>query len=143
MDEATLNEPMTAYLAFQVALKQGNTDCALTCLEKISMSPSCNPQYLYACCLEAQKTQDKISTIEALRHLVLKRCSDSHSLRDVHLPALLRILIRLEVSVLSDDKRSNADRCSLVEDLCNVFKTGKAPSGFYLTISRLISPMNQ
>ncbi|KAI0395928.1 meiosis protein SPO22/ZIP4 like-domain-containing protein [Xylariaceae sp. FL0594] len=123
MDQVTLNEPMTAYLAFQVALRQGDTDCALTCLEKVSTSPSSDPQYLYACCIEAQISEDKICAIEALRHLVLKRCSDSHSLGDIHLPALLRVLIRLEVSVLSDEKRVNADHGSLVEDLCNVFKT--------------------
>ncbi|KAI3327671.1 SPO22-domain-containing protein [Xylariaceae sp. AK1471] len=120
MSEGTLKEPMTAYLAFKVALKQKDVATALGCLKQVSEASAFNHQYLYACCLEAQQAQDKISTIEALRHLVLKH--QSHSPSPIHLPALLRVLIRLEVSVLGDEEQTDTDRESLVEDLCNIFK---------------------
>lgn len=126
MSEATLNEPMTAYLAFKVALKQGDEDTALRCLKQISGGSTSNPQYLYACCLEAQQAQDKIITIEALRHLVLKHQQrQSHWSSSTHLPSLLRVLIRLEVSILNDGNKTDTDRETLVGDLCNIFKAGK------------------
>ncbi|KAI0194684.1 meiosis protein SPO22/ZIP4 like-domain-containing protein, partial [Xylaria flabelliformis] len=120
MSDVTLKEPMTAYLAFKVALKQQDADNAFRCLEQISEAPSTDHQYLYACCLEAQQAQDKIITIKALQHIVLKH--RFHSSESVHLPALLRVLIRLEVSVLNDDGETDRDKETLVEDLCNVFK---------------------
>ncbi|KAI1809954.1 meiosis protein SPO22/ZIP4 like-domain-containing protein [Poronia punctata] len=107
----------------KIALKQEDIDYSLKCLEQIRTCTASSPQYLYACCLEAQKAQDKISTIEALRYLVLNYNSHPHSSSNIHLPALLRTLIRLEVSVLNDEERINADRDSLVEDLCQIFKT--------------------
>ncbi|KAI1422777.1 meiosis protein SPO22/ZIP4 like-domain-containing protein [Xylaria sp. FL1777] len=103
-----------------VALKQQDIDSALRYLEQISETSSLDPQYLYACCLEAQQAQDKAITIRALQHVVLKH--QFHSSNSIHLPALLRILIRLEVSVLNDEEQVSTDRESLVEDLCSVFK---------------------
>lgn len=131
LDDATLKEPMTAYLAFKVALKQEDVDGASRCLEQISEASSSDPQYLYACCLEAQQAQDRISTIKALQHIVHNHRLSSDS---IHLPALLRVLIRLEVSVLNDEQEDNvAKKGLLVEDLCNVFKTGK----YAFVVSRL------
>ncbi|KAI0862583.1 meiosis protein SPO22/ZIP4 like-domain-containing protein [Xylaria cubensis] len=103
-----------------VALKQQDADNAFRCLEQISEAPSTDHQYLYACCLEAQQAQDKIITIKALQHIVLKH--RFHSSESVHLPALLRVLIRLEVSVLNDEGETSRDKETLVEDLCNIFK---------------------
>ncbi|TRX97357.1 hypothetical protein FHL15_001635 [Xylaria flabelliformis] len=120
MNDVTLKEPITAYLAFKVALKQQDADNAFRCLEQISEAPSADHQYLYACCLEAQQAQDKIITIKALQHIVHKH--RFHSSESVHLPALLRVLIRLEVSVLNDEGETSRDKRTLVEDLCNVFK---------------------
>ncbi|KAI1128228.1 meiosis protein SPO22/ZIP4 like-domain-containing protein [Nemania abortiva] len=103
-----------------VALKYGDTDGALKCLKQISETSLSDPRYMYACCLEAQQALDKITTIKALQHIVFKpqfRPSES-----IHLPALLRVLIRLEVSVLSDEQEIGTDKEWLVEDICNVFK---------------------
>ncbi|TGJ79300.1 hypothetical protein E0Z10_g9466 [Xylaria hypoxylon] len=121
MNDVTLKEPMTAYLAFKVALKQEDVDITLKCLEQISEASPSEPQYLYACCLEAQQAQAKIITIKALQHIVLKH--KFHSSNSIHLPALLRVLIRLEVSVLYDKQEIDTDEGSLVGDLCNIFKT--------------------
>ncbi len=123
MNDVTLKEPMTAYLAFKVALKQQDVGSALRCLERISEASPPDPQYLYACCVEAQQAQDKVITIKALQHVVLKH--QFHSSNSIHLPSLLRILIRLEVSVLNDEQEVGTDSGPLVEDLCNLFKAGK------------------
>ncbi|KAI2642014.1 meiosis protein SPO22/ZIP4 like-domain-containing protein [Xylaria nigripes] len=121
MSDATLREPMTAYLAFKVALKQQDADGALRCLRHVSDASLSDPQYLFACCLEAQQAQDKIITIEVLRCIVAK--NESLSSSSIHLPALLRALIRLEVSVLRDEKIADIDRSSLAEDICNIFNS--------------------
>ncbi|KAI1745554.1 meiosis protein SPO22/ZIP4 like-domain-containing protein [Xylaria scruposa] len=124
MNDVTLKEPMTAYLAFKVALKQQDADNAFRCLEQISEASSTDHQYLYACCLEAQQAQDKIITIKALQHIVLKH--RFHSSESVHLPALLRVLIRLEVSVLNGEEEISRDKQTIVEDLCSIFKAAAA-----------------
>ncbi|KAI3341252.1 meiosis protein SPO22/ZIP4 like-domain-containing protein [Ustulina deusta] len=103
-----------------VALKQQDVGSALRCLERISEASPPDPQYLYACCVEAQQAQDKVITIKALQHVVLKH--QFHSSNSIHLPSLLRILIRLEVSVLNDEQEVGTDSGPLVEDLCNLFK---------------------
>ncbi|KAJ8118939.1 hypothetical protein ONZ43_g3893 [Nemania bipapillata] len=121
MNDATLKEPMTAYLAFKVALKQEDTDSALRCLNQISDGLASDPKYIYACCLEAQQAMDRITTIKALQHIVLKH--QFHSSDLIHIPALLRVLIRLEVSVLDDEKETSIDREGIVKDICNLFKT--------------------
>ncbi|KAI1112741.1 meiosis protein SPO22/ZIP4 like-domain-containing protein [Nemania sp. NC0429] len=113
-------EPMTAYLAFKVALKQQDTDGVLRCLKQIAKASSSDPKYLYACCLEAQQAEDKITAIKALQHIYLN--DQFHSSNTVHLPALLRVLIRLEISILSSEEDISVDRESLVEDICNIFQ---------------------
>ncbi|KAJ2995371.1 hypothetical protein NUW58_g1292 [Xylaria curta] len=120
MDDAALKEPMTAYLAFKVALRQQDVNSASKSLEQISETSSPDPQYLYACCLEAQQAQDKISTIKALQQIAMRH--RFHGPNSIHTPALLRVLIRLEVSVLSDKQETGVDKESLVEDICNIFK---------------------
>ncbi|KAI0549533.1 meiosis protein SPO22/ZIP4 like-domain-containing protein [Xylaria curta] len=104
----------------RLALKQQDADNAFRCLEQVSKASSTDHQYLYACCLEAQQAQDKIITIKSLQHIVLKR--RFHSSESVHLPALLRVLIRLEVSVLNGEEDTSRDKEKIVEDLCNIFK---------------------
>ncbi|KAI0539329.1 meiosis protein SPO22/ZIP4 like-domain-containing protein [Xylaria digitata] len=104
-----------------VALKQEDVDSASRCLEQISEASSSDPQYLYACCLEAQLAQAKTITIKALQLVILKH--QFHSSNHIYLPALLRVLIRLEVSILYDEQEIDTDRGSLVGDICNIFKT--------------------
>lgn len=124
MNDVTLKEPMTAYLAFKIALRQEDTDSALRCLEQISATSSSDPRYLYACCLEAQQAQDKIITIKALQHIVQEDLSRSSS--SIHLPALLRTLIRLEVSLLNSENQVDTVKESLVTGICKIFKAGKS-----------------
>ncbi|KAI1153268.1 meiosis protein SPO22/ZIP4 like-domain-containing protein [Nemania diffusa] len=106
-----------------LALKHEDSDGASRCLNQISETSSSDSKYMYACCLEAQQALDRITTIKALQHIVLKR--EFNSSNSIHLPALLRVLIRLEVSVLEDEREVDTDKNWLVEDICNIFKAGK------------------
>ncbi|KAI2632325.1 meiosis protein SPO22/ZIP4 like-domain-containing protein [Hypoxylon sp. NC1633] len=120
MSELTKREPMTLYLAYKLALRSGDREMASDCLRYISETSSTDPQYLYACCIDAQEAEDKICAIEALRHLIQK--SEHSSPGAIHLPALLRVVIRLEISLVNDPERSNEDLDQLVEDICQVFE---------------------
>ncbi|KAI0020392.1 meiosis protein SPO22/ZIP4 like-domain-containing protein [Xylariomycetidae sp. FL0641] len=121
MGESTRTETMTMYLSYKLALRTGDRDLAFSSLAGISEASKKDPQYLYACCLDAQQAHDKLCTLEALRHLVGKY--DHASSSTVHLPALLRVLIRLEVSLLNAGKQEGAiDPVTLVEDIINVFE---------------------
>ncbi|OTA88788.1 hypothetical protein M434DRAFT_23602 [Hypoxylon sp. CO27-5] len=94
---------------------------ASDCLRHISEASSDDPQYLYACCVDAQEAEDKLCAIEALRQLIQKcECSCPEA---VNLPALLRIVIRLQTSLMNDQVQAQADGLhSLIEDLCQVFE---------------------
>ncbi|KAI0142464.1 SPO22-domain-containing protein [Hypoxylon sp. NC0597] len=121
MSESARQEPMTLYLAYKLALRSRDREMASDCLRRISEASSDDPQYLYACCVDAQEAEDKICAIEALRQLVQK-CEYS-SPEAVHLPALLRIIIRLQTSLMNDQVHAQVDGLnSLVEDLCQVFE---------------------
>ncbi|KAI1780407.1 SPO22-domain-containing protein [Hypoxylon cercidicola] len=120
MSESARREPMTLYLAFKLALRSGDREAASDCLRQISEVSSKDPQYIYACCIDAQEAEDKICAIQALQHLIQNSeysCPDA-----VHLPALLRIVIRLETSLLDDQGQSDADRQLLIDDICRVFE---------------------
>ncbi|KAI1634698.1 meiosis protein SPO22/ZIP4 like-domain-containing protein [Biscogniauxia mediterranea] len=120
MSDATKEEPRTIYLAYKLALANNDQEMAIDYLGRISESSSKDLRYLYACCVDAQKKNDKHITLEALRHLVKRY--DHTSPGEVHLPALLRLLIRMEVSLLHETDQTEDNRHSLVEDLCGVFE---------------------
>ncbi|KAI1210703.1 SPO22-domain-containing protein [Annulohypoxylon truncatum] len=119
MSESARKEPMTLYLAYKLALRNGDREMASECLRNISEASSNDPQYLYACCMDAQEAEDKMCAIEALQHLVQK-CEYS-SPDTVHLPALLRVIIRLEISLMNDQSHVN-NVSLLVDDICQGFE---------------------
>ncbi|KAI0161279.1 SPO22-domain-containing protein [Xylariaceae sp. FL1272] len=120
MSEESKQEPSTAFLAFKVALRNHDIDAAAQCLEQVSKAWPSNPEYLYACCLEAQQAQEKFSTIQSLRHMVSGH--QFHPSKFIHLPALLRTLIRLELLMINDEKETDDVRDLLKEDLCKTFE---------------------
>lgn len=120
MSESAKREPMTLYLAYKLALRSGDREMASDCLKRISEASSSDPQYLYACCIDAQEAEDKRCAIEALQHLI--QISEYTSLGAVHLPALLRVVIRLEASLLYSQDQDEADRHILIDDICQVFE---------------------
>ncbi|KAK4189851.1 meiosis protein SPO22/ZIP4 like-domain-containing protein [Podospora australis] len=115
MSDASWKDPMTAYLAFKVAIRTEDRDLAEKCLETVAQTPD-HVDYLGACIAESQKSGDVICAIAAL-----KRLRDKYEWKEpnpIHLPALFRCTIRL-LSLLVD--RADADSDGVVEDLCEIF----------------------
>ncbi|KAK7920786.1 hypothetical protein PG985_008808 [Apiospora marii] len=119
MSDVAKEQPMTIYLAHKLAVQGGDWDMAAECIERISQSSSSDLKFLYACCLEAHASDDKLSALKALKVLADKHEFNADS--PIHLPALLRVIIRLQMSMLSDGS-ADIDRELLAEDLCHIFE---------------------
>lgn len=122
MSDVAKDQPMTVYLAHKLAVQSGDWDLAAECIERISRSSSSDLKFLYACCLEAHTSDDKLSALKALKVLADKHEFNADS--PIHLPALLRVIIRLQMSMLSEGS-ADIDRELLAEDLCHVFEGGE------------------
>ncbi|KAI5864321.1 meiosis protein SPO22/ZIP4 like-domain-containing protein [Durotheca rogersii] len=120
MSESAKREPTTLYLTYKLALRSGDRDMALECLRLINEGSPKDLQYLYACCIDAQEAEDKACAIQAMRHLVEKY--EYSSPGPVYLPALLRVIIRLEASLLNDQGRNDLNQHVLVDDICKIFE---------------------
>lgn len=123
MNDSTKQEPMTIYLAFKLALMREDHEMASECLALLEKTASDNAEYLYACCLEAQKVNSKLCAFKGLQILVRRypeRGSDT-----VHLPALLRSAIRLGHQIMIEETHVEADHQALLQDICEVFEAGE------------------
>ncbi|KAL2135925.1 hypothetical protein VTI74DRAFT_6308 [Chaetomium olivicolor] len=115
MSPQSWKEPMTAYLAFKVAIRLEDRDMAEKCLETVAQAPD-HVDYLGACIAESQKAGDIICAIAALRKLHGKY--EYKEPNPIHLPALFRCTIRL-LNLLAD--RPGVEKSGIVEDLCAEF----------------------
>jgi hypothetical protein len=118
MSPQSWKEPMTAYLAFKVAMRVEDRELAEKCLETVSQA-SDHVDYLGACIAESQKSGDIPIAISALRKL--QERYEYTQPNPVHLPALFRCTIRL-LNLLID--RSEGDKAAIVEELCKEFEAG-------------------
>jgi tetratricopeptide (TPR) repeat protein len=124
MSEAAKNDPMTRFLMFKIAIRSRETELASECLERLSISSEKDAKLLYACVMDAQEVGDKAMAVEALE-LVLERCEHT-ILSEIHLPALLRVTIRLVKSQLEvKEAGSNVVEDHGVLSLCKLFEAGK------------------
>ncbi|KAK0674422.1 meiosis protein SPO22/ZIP4 like-domain-containing protein [Cercophora samala] len=115
MSAVSWKEPMTAYLAFKVAIRTENRVLAEKCLETVSQTPE-HVDFLGACIAESQKAGDVICAIAAL-----KKLRDRYEYKEpnpIHLPALFRCTIRL-LNMLVE--RADAEENGVIEDLCDMF----------------------
>lgn len=119
MSEQSWKEPMTAYLAFKVAIRVEDRDLAEKCLETVAQAPD-HVDYLGACIAESQKAGDITCAIAALRKLHEQYERSEPNL--IHLPALFRCTIRL-LNLLAD--RPGEDTNKIANDLCEEFEAGK------------------
>ena len=118
MSESSRREPMTAYLAFKVAIRAEDRSLAEESLQTLS-SISDHIDYLGACIAESQKAGDIYCAIAAL-----KKLQEKHQYREpnpIHLPAVLRCIIRLLIVLLN---KGDSDREAYIEELCLEFETG-------------------
>ncbi|KXH33815.1 hypothetical protein CSIM01_12068, partial [Colletotrichum simmondsii] len=119
MSEAAQNEPMTRYLMYKAALRSSDQELAAQCLERVALSAPGDPNFLYACVLEAQQAGDKVCAMHAMKQLVEK--FEFSEASPIHLPALLRCNIRLAVSVVESEKGAR-ERQSAVEEVLVLFE---------------------
>ncbi|KAK4101092.1 SPO22-domain-containing protein [Parathielavia hyrcaniae] len=116
MSQQSWKEPMTAYLAFKVAIRLEDREMAEKCLETVGQAPD-HVDYLGACIAESQKAGDIMCAISALKKLQEKY--EYAEPNTVHLPALFRCSIRL-LNLLAE--RPAADTSNIVTDLCGEFE---------------------
>ncbi|KAK0634593.1 meiosis protein SPO22/ZIP4 like-domain-containing protein [Bombardia bombarda] len=115
MSKQSCEDPMTAYLAFKVAIRVEDRALAERCLEAVSLSPD-HIDYLGACIAESQKVGDIACAIAALKKLQEKY--EYKEPNAINLPALFRCTIRL-LNLLVE--KSGTDKSELVNDLCQQF----------------------
>lgn len=118
MSPQSWKEPMTAYLAFKVAIRVEDRAMAEKCLGTVAQAPD-HVDYLGACIAESQKAGDIMCAIAALRKLQEKY--EYKEPNPIHLPALFRCTIRL-LTLLAD--RPAGDKNDLVNNLCSEFDAG-------------------
>lgn len=119
-----MQEPMTAYLGFKVAIRVNDRDLAERCLEVIGQSKD-HIEYLAACIAESQKAEDIQSAVSGLKRLHLKYAQKA-SPGKIHLPALFRSSIRL-LHVLLVSPMYPERKAEFVNQLCQEFGSGKFP----------------
>lgn len=124
MAQSAKDEPMTRFLMYKVAIRSGDIDLASESLGKVYDVSSQDSTLLYACVMDAQDVGDKTMALQALQ-MVLEKYS--HNVQSsVHIPALLRVTIRLSNSQLeSPDKISEDDSSQTVKGLCKLFEAGQ------------------
>ncbi|KAK4141165.1 meiosis protein SPO22/ZIP4 like-domain-containing protein [Dichotomopilus funicola] len=109
-------DPMTAYLAFKVAIRVEDRALAEKCLETVAQAPD-HVDYLGACIAESQKTGDISCALSALKKL--QERYEYKEPNPIHLPALFRCTIRL-LNLLVE-RQGEGDTNAVVGDLCEVF----------------------
>lgn len=114
---------MTRFLMFKIAIRGDETDLAAECLNKVFAGSKKDPALLYACVMDAQTVGDKTQTLAALE-LVLKQ-NNYAAPEGVHLPALLRCMIRLVVAHMKEKTAAGEDMENAVDQLSKLFEGGK------------------
>ncbi|KAF2447271.1 SPO22-domain-containing protein [Karstenula rhodostoma CBS 690.94] len=101
MSDPGRDDRVTRYLMYKVALHSNDPDLAAECLDAVCRQSSKDTSLLYACVIEAQQSGNKREGIAALEKLLEKY--NDHTPAGVHLPALLRMTVRLLTSELVKD----------------------------------------
>ncbi|KAL5459232.1 hypothetical protein PMIN06_002899 [Paraphaeosphaeria minitans] len=116
MSDPGLEDRMTRYLMYKVALQGNDPDLAAECLDSVYRQSSKDTSLLYACVIEAQQSGNKREGIAALEKLLEKY--NDHAPAGVHLPALLRMTVRLLTSEMVKDGVFQKD---VFDQICRTF----------------------
>ncbi|KAI1873577.1 hypothetical protein JX265_005199 [Neoarthrinium moseri] len=112
-------QQMTLYLGYKLAIRSGDQDMASRCIDLVSSAASNDPKFLYACCVDAQESGNELCLLKALKELANKY---EIIKPDVHFPALLRVTIRLQISILAKEDLPSIDSDIIINDLCETFE---------------------
>ncbi|KAK3985786.1 meiosis protein SPO22/ZIP4 like-domain-containing protein [Cladorrhinum sp. PSN332] len=118
MPDSSLQDTMTAYLAFKVATRTEDQGLAEKCLVTISQTPD-HVEFLGACIAESQKAGDIPCALAALK--MLQEKYEHKEPNPIHLPALFRCTIRLLNLTAA---RPDVQASDVVADLCETFEKG-------------------
>lgn len=116
MTEAAQRETKAVYLMYKVAVRSGDPDLAMSCLEGLGKAPD-SLNFIYACCVDSQQAAQKKCAIEALRKL--QENYEYTSPNTIHLPAVLRCTIRLLKSL--DEEGEEDEKEKIADAICDVF----------------------
>jgi hypothetical protein len=105
----------------KVAIRTGDTDFAAECLDLVAKQSSKDATALYACVLDALRIGDKRHAFLALSKVL--ETYDYKAPKDVHLPALLRCMLRLVKSDLRDAGDDHQRVNEAVSTMCSLFET--------------------
>ncbi|KAF6805556.1 hypothetical protein CSOJ01_09425 [Colletotrichum sojae] len=119
MSEAAQDEPMTRYLMYKAAIRSSDHDLAAECLQLVGSTAGQDPNFLYACLLEAQKTNNVACAMQAIKQLAER--NEFNETSPIHLPAFLRCNIRLAVSLMEAAKGTD-ERRAAVEEVLGMFE---------------------
>ncbi|PMD45090.1 SPO22-domain-containing protein [Hyaloscypha variabilis F] len=122
MSDSAKNEPMSQFLMHKIAVRCGENELAAESLQRISSATTKDPTLLYASCLDAQQSGNKLQTIAALQLVLEKYGYTAPSA--IHLPSLLRTTIQLIVSLQTEPQNLAAlgDLEQTVEKMCKAFE---------------------
>lgn len=109
--------PLTRFLMFKLALRTGDDIFAAENLDVICKASTEDVNLLYACVLEAQTLGDKRHAALALQKVLQQY--DLTVPKGVNLPALLRCMVRLQISEISEGEKPSDPA---MEELCKVFE---------------------
>lgn len=125
--ESGQKAPETQYLMYKLALRSGDGELAASSLEAVCKSSDKDVTLLYACVLEAMQSGEKQQAVAALKKVLEKYDYDAP--KGVHLPALLRCVIRLLKGELdaADAREEIRPRDMLILELRRAFEAGKSP----------------
>jgi tetratricopeptide (TPR) repeat protein len=116
MSDVGKETPITRYLLFKIALRSEDHAFATEQLRFISRSSADDPTLMFACLLDAQNTGNRKLTATALR-LVLEGY-DYDKTNGVHLPALLRSMVKL---LLAEVPKDTMPTPPVMLEICKVF----------------------
>lgn len=106
---------------YKIAIRTRDRKLAFNCLELITKG-SQNNDFLYACVLDSHHSRDDVIVIEAMKKLAEKY--EYSEANPVHLPALMRCMIRLLYKPL-DSGGDDIDQEQIAQEICTTFKNGK------------------
>ncbi|MCJ1432892.1 hypothetical protein MMC27_002250 [Xylographa pallens] len=106
----------TRYLMYKVALRSGDTELAVECLEAISSGSTRDGTLLYACVLEAQQTGQREQAISAMLRVLDKYNYGSPP--GVNLAALLRCTARLLMQEIESSLEGESPN---IDAICSLF----------------------
>ncbi|KAI9770778.1 MAG: hypothetical protein M1840_003028 [Geoglossum simile] len=116
--------PLTRFLMFKVALRTGDAEFAMECLDVVSASTSESASQLFGCVLEAQSTGDKRIAVAALQRVLEKY--EHRAPAGVNVPCLLRVTARILIAEIDSSKVAHEDS---IVSLCKIFEGGsRCPS---------------